>query len=179
MPFKEVRQYSTPYLDYLHYANDLRGSLITSVAEMERAMDVFICKHFCSSLHKQQELMEVIIATKHLTFNAKADIAKHLLVKKEELTKTQSNKFYNTLLENIAAKRNIIAHNTLDTSNKAITNFQTDKDKTIYFIKYSNEKISFPFTKQDAINLGRTALAAKHVFDQINSPFRKSTRIGE
>src|SRR6478672_13483348 len=102
MPFLNARKYSDPSVDYQHYAADLRGKIINEVAEMERVIDDYICSHFCHSKDKKSELMEVIIATKHLTFQSKAEIAKCLLERRQDATKKEANKIYSALNDKIA-----------------------------------------------------------------------------
>lgn len=172
-PFIQKTVYSEPMVDYLNYAHDLRGRLINGVAEMEREVDDYIAKHFCPTIEKRAELMEVIIATKHLTFASKAEIVKCLLKKTGDATVEEANKIYTHLSNKIAPQRNIIAHNTLDISSTILKNFQTDKQKTIYFLKYSNTKTSEPFTKKDALHFMELCFQIKQFFGGLKSPFRK------
>lgn len=164
MPFVTVTRYSDPRVDYLDYANDLRGRLINGITEMEREIDDYIAKYFCHSKDKRVELMEVVIATKHLTFLAKAEIVKCLLVKSGDATTKEANKIFTNLSQKIAKQRNIIAHNTVEISGKIINDFKTDKLKTVYFLKYANTKVLEPFTKNDAKALLELAFSIKQYF---------------
>ena len=168
MPYLKEKRYNNPMVNYLDYAHDLRGRLINGVAEMEREIDDYIAKYFCHTKEKRAELMEVIVATKHLTFIAKADITKCLLIKSGDATVKEANKIHQHLSQTIAKQRNLIAHNSLDTSNGAINNFETDKQKTIYFLKYANVKTSEPFTKEDAITLLDLTFNIKQFFFGLN-----------
>ena len=139
MPFIQKTIYSDWLIDYLNYGAELRGILINSVAEMEEEMDNYIAKHFCYNSKRRTELREIIISTKHLTFQAKADIYKSLLVRRKDLTIKEANQLYDKMVNKIAADRNIIAHAILDTSHTALNRFHADK-RTVTFIKFSNGK---------------------------------------
>lgn len=160
-PFINKRIYSDLPSDYRNYAIELRGHILNDVAEMEREIDDYICRYFCSITKKRNELMEVIIATKHLTFSAKADILRCILERRKDATKSEATKIWRHLMETIAPQRNMIAHYSLDNSGMAITNFQTDSKKTIYFLKYANTKSSESFTKKDTMDLSELIFGVK------------------
>ena len=153
--------YSDPPSDYRNYAIDVRGRILNDVAEMEREIDDYICRYFCSITNKRNELMEIIIATKHLTFNAKADIIRCILEKRKDASKKEATKMLNHLMQTISPKRNMIAHCKLDTSIGCINKFKTDPQKTIYFLKYANTKTSEPFTKKDVMALSEIIFQVK------------------
>jgi len=165
MPFIKKTVYSDPSVDYLNYAHDLRGRVINQISEMERAIDTYISRHFCDSKGKATELAEIIISTSHLTFKSKADIAKYLLIKRGDATKAVANKIHNHLVDNIAKNRNIIAHNTLLHTASVLRSFKTDKLKTVYFVKFSNEKKEIAFTQTDAQKLLKLSFSIKLYFN--------------
>lgn len=167
-----TKKYIDPLVDYLNYAADMRGRIINQVAEMERMIDAYICEHFCHSIEKRNELMEVVIATKHITFQAKAEIVQCLLKKTEDATIFEANKIYTALVNKIAYKRNMIAHFTLDTSRPSLILFKNDK-QTIHFLKYANTRTRVPFNKKDSIELGQLILAIKAFFLEIKYKRRK------
>ena len=162
-PFIQKKVYSDPRVDYLNYAADIRGRIINNVAEMEREMDDYICRHFCATIEKRNELMEVVISSKHTTFSAKADIARCILERSGDATKEEAKKIWRNLTENIANKRNMIAHYTLDSSIGSINKFKEDKN-TIYLIKYSNIKTIETFSKADAKKLLELIFSVKQYF---------------
>ena len=162
-PFIQKTVYSDPMVDYLNYAADIRGRIINNVAEMERGIDDYICRHFCATIEKRNELMEVVISNKHTTFSAKADIARCILERSGDATKEEAKKIWRHLTENIANKRNMIAHYTLDTSIGSINKFKKDK-RIIYLLKYSNIKTVEAFSKTDAKNLLELIFNVKQYF---------------
>lgn len=153
MPFVQVTRYSDPRVDYLDHAHDVRGRIINSIAEMEQRIDAYIAEHFCHIREKRNELMEVIISTKHLTFQGKAEILKCLLERNGHTTKGEAKKVYGHLVNTIAAKRNVLAHCSLHTSAAILKNFKTDKEKTVFFLKYLNTKKVVPFGKKEVIEM--------------------------
>ena len=106
--------------------------------------------------------METIVATKFLTFNAKCQIIRHLLIKKRHVSKKQAEKAYDNLTKEVARLRNIIAHSSLDTSGSAIDLFK--RDKTITFTKYDKGKNSEKITKAKHIKISEIIQAAKGYF---------------
>lgn len=170
MPFIKKTVYSDPSVDYLDYAHDLRGRIINGISEMERAIDTYISRHFCDSKGKATELAEILISTSHLTFKSKADIAKHLLIKRGDATNSEAKKIHTHLVDNIAKNRNIIAHNTLLHTASVLKAFKTDKLKTVYFVKFSNEKKEIAFNQKDALKLLKLAFAIKLYFNGLTYP---------
>ncbi len=152
MPFITKTVYSEPSVDYMAYSVDLRGRVLHYVAEMERMIDDYICSHFCYHLKRKAELMEILVSTKHLTYQAKVDILKYLLLKRKDVTKKVANKIHEVLTKKIGAKRNMIAHCVLDSTITSINKFKTDP-KTVYFTKYAYIKKTEPFGKKDYMDL--------------------------
>jgi hypothetical protein len=144
--------YKDPSIEYINYSHDVRGRIINSIAQMEQRIDWYIADYFCNDLSKRTELMETIISTKHLTFQAKAEIMKSLLERNGHATKKEANYVYNNLINVIAKKRNILAHCEVDTSLEAVRLFQKDKE-TVSFLRFLNEKKVETFNKKDTIEL--------------------------
>jgi hypothetical protein len=172
MPFVQVTRYSDPLVDYLDYAHDIRGRIINSIAEMEPRIDAYICEYFCETREKRTELTEIIISTKHLNFRAKADILRYLLEKREDATKKEAAQIWGHLMNTIAPKRNMLAHNQLDTSIGSINKFKKEKE-TVYFLKYINEKRVIPFGKKEVIKLLELTQSISGFFLLIKSPSYK------
>lgn len=168
-----MKKFSTPRIDYLDYAHEVRGRIINSISEMEQRIDWYIADYFCSSLIKRQELMEIVISTKHLTFQAKSEILKYLLEKRGHANKKQANYLYNNLINVIAKKRNILAHCQLDASIAAIQTFQKDKE-TVSFVRYLNEKKSETFNKKDIKEMIEMTSAISNVLLLTKSPSFKA-----
>lgn len=141
----------TTQREYLTYAHDTRGRIINSIAEMEQRIDWYIADHFCSDLKKRTELMEVIISTKHLTFNSKAEIIEFLLKRKGHASGKEAEQI-RSHFRKIGDKRNVLAHCSLDTSLTAIRKFEKDKE-TVSFIKYLHTKQPVYFGKKDIVEL--------------------------
>ncbi len=117
---------------------------------------------------KKNELKEVIIATKHITFSAKADIIRCLLERRQDVTKQEAKKIHTTLIERIGNKRNMVAHYALDNSMTAINRFEQENG-TISLLKYSNIKTVQLFTKKDFTDLLSLILAVRHFFIKFKS----------
>lgn len=152
MAFVTKQVYSEPTYDYHQYAVNLRGSVLHYVAEMERMIDDYICSHFCYNLKKRAELMEIIVATKYMTYQAKVDILKHLLLKRKDVDKKVANKMHEVLTKKIGSIRNMIAHCQLDASITSIVKWKQQPD-TVYFTKYAYSKKTEPFGKNDFLAL--------------------------
>ena len=106
-PFIQKTVYSDPRVDYLNYAADLRGRIINSVAEMERMIDSYIADHFCHYRKRGIELIEVIISTKHLTYQSKAEILRFILERRGDATTQEAKKIWQILME----KKNFMTMN--------------------------------------------------------------------
>ena len=154
--------------DYYHYAAGLRGTLINSVAEMEQSIDDYIATHFCYNLKRRTELREIIISTKHLSYNSKVDIVKFLLLKRKDVTTKEANRIETVLTREIGKYRNMLAHAVLDYSLETINKFKQD-EKTVYFIRYENGKKPYPFGRTDIIKYLDLAFSVRVFFDSIKS----------
>jgi len=152
MPFVQKTVYTEPTHDYHNYGCKIRGDVLHYVAEMERMIDEYICSHFCYNLKKRAELMEVIVATKYITYQAKVDILKFLLLKRKDVTKKEANKIHEVLTHKIGVKRNMIAHCELDSSITSINKWKKEPN-TVYFTKYAYAKKTEPFGKNDFIEI--------------------------
>jgi hypothetical protein len=165
-------------IEYLNHAHDVRGRIINAIAEMEQIIDWYIADHFCSKLEKRRELMDVIISTKHLTFQAKAEIIKCLVERNGHTTKKEANKMYDALVSKIAANRNVLAHCSLHDTVSIIKGFKDDKEKTVYFLKYLNDKKVIPFGKKEVREILDLTMSVRAVLMTSKSPtskFRSTT----
>lgn len=166
-PFIQKTVYSEPMHDYLAYASDMRGRIINAVAEMERTIDDYICGYFCRSPKKRTELMEVIIANTHVGLRAKVEILRYVLKKKKQAKPEEITHFCDKVLKKqIVDKRNMMAHNPLDTSRKSINKFIQDKS-TIHVIRYDNMKKLMHYNKKDASDLLMLIFTVKQFFENL------------
>lgn len=168
MPFVKKTVYSEPSHDYIAYAADARGRSINAIADMERVIDEYICTHFCSTIEKREELMDVVMSTKHITYQAKIDILRHLLEKREDVTKAQATKIHDRLTKEIGKQRNIIAHCPIDTSRSSIKKFEADKN-TIYLIRHYNGKSVIPFGRKEVIEILELTQSIKAFFISVKA----------
>ena len=109
-----------------------RGFLISEFAQLEKAIDYYICKYFLTEEIKVYEMMQVI--TDRLTFEAKRTALKNLLDKKSlasGFVKTNSKSWpSSSFLEELRLlnlERNIFAH---------YPTFLTDKNSLICLIEF-------------------------------------------
>lgn len=160
MAFVQKTVYTEPTHDYHNYGCKIRGDVLHYVAEMERMIDDYICSHFCYNLKKRAELMEILIATKFITYQSKVDILKHLLLKRKDVDKKVANKMHEVLTKKIGSTRNMIAHCELDSSITSINKWKREPD-TVYFTKYAYTKKTEPFGKKDFLALLELISAVK------------------
>lgn len=166
MPFVQKTVYSDPPSDYRNYAIDVRGRLINDICEMERAMDRYIAEHFCNTKEKVTELMEAIVCTKFLSFQAKSEIVQKILEKRNDATKDEARQVYTHLVGTIANQRNMLAHYSLDTSMAGLKKFQKEPG-TISLLKYLHTKSVEYFTKKDAKKLSELIFNTKQFFSYV------------
>lgn len=165
MAFVQKTVYTEPTHDYYNYAVNLRGRLINEVAEMEEMINYYICQHFCSTREKKFELMEVLVGSKHVSFQAKAEILKFLLIKNKECTEKEAKTIFDKLVNTIGKQRNVLAHAKLDSSRASIKKFTEDK-RTIYFIRYENGKQVKEYGKKQVDELTSVISAVRLVIGE-------------
>ena len=159
--------YSEPMHDYIEYASSIRGSIINAVAEMERTIDDYICGYFCRPAKKRSELMEVILSNTHVGFRSKIEILRYVLKKKKQAKPEEITYFCDKVLKKkIVDKRNMMAHNPLDTSRASINKFLQDKS-TIHVIQYANIKKVKAYTKKETGDLLMLIFTVKQFFENL------------
>jgi hypothetical protein len=111
-----------PMTVYVYHASQTRGVLINSIILLERLMDKYISEYFCDTPDRATELMDMILSTRRITLDSKADVFRVILdklypeKKKENSAIAKDFKF-------IVEERNMLAHYFLDVSPDILNNF--------------------------------------------------------
>lgn len=136
-----------PIAVYVYHASQTRGVLINQVILLERLMDKYISEYFCNIPDKATELMDMILATKRITFDSKAQVFRTILDnlypdKKKENSAIAKN------LQFIAEERNMLAHYFLDTSPDILSNFSEENGAfTLLKIEKTRTREIFSFNR--------------------------------
>ena len=126
----------TDYTEYKKLAYYRRGIIIDETITLERIIDEYISKYYCSNEESSKELMEMLLCTNKITFENKMQIFKVIIDKKKDDFNSRYPTFISDILHKIIPQRNIFAHYWLDTR-EHLTEFLVDR-KTV-FIKYKNQ----------------------------------------
>ncbi|QGW28411.1 hypothetical protein [Phnomibacter ginsenosidimutans] len=152
-----------PSVVYVHQASHTRGVLINQIILLERLIDSYISKYFCNTQDKATELMDMILATRRMTFDGKADVFRTILdklypeKKKENSTIAKDLKF-------IIEERNMLAHYFLDVSPDILNSFsETNSAFTLLKIEKTRTREVFDFKR--IIKIGDTTV---HYINAIN-----------
>lgn len=111
-----------PTTVYVYHASQTRGVLINQVILLERLIDRYISEYFCNVPDRATELMDMILATKRITFDSKAQVFRAILDKIYP-DKKKENAGIAKDLQFIAEERNMLAHFFLDVSHDILSNF--------------------------------------------------------
>jgi hypothetical protein len=115
----------------------LRGSFINDTILLERVIDEFICRHFCSEENKKVELLESLMSTKRITFDSKLAVAKFIIDNHyPEFDEKYPN--YKKDITDIITHRNVFAHFLLDTSDDGVEKMKLGG---IQFLKFEKKTI--------------------------------------
>jgi len=94
------------------------------------------------------DLVEMVFATKRITFDYKREILSGILNKYyPPLTTIKDEKTLCNKIKDIAEKRNIFAHYPLSVDETSIKFFK--ENRTMFFLKYNNSQTKEKFTKSD------------------------------
>ncbi len=132
---------NNPETMYTYHASITRGVLINQVILLERLMDSYICEYFCHSYDKAGELMDTIMSTKRVTFDAKSQVFRTILDKVYRSRKKENTKLAADF-KFIGEERNKLAHYFLDISKEAVDRFKDEKNSSFTLLKF--EKIRSP-----------------------------------
>jgi hypothetical protein len=127
------------HFDMLYHSSCIRGFIINAMTMLERTMDYFMAKHFCGSsnpkeISKAEQLMNRVLATKHITFENKRIIFDGITssyypeYKKEHLINLHAE------LDKFNKVRNSMAHYVIEYSPESISHFL--KTQEITFLKF-------------------------------------------
>ena len=98
------------------------------------------------------DLVEMVFATKRITFDYKREILNGILNKYyPPLTTIKDEKTLCNKIKSIAEKRNIFAHYPLSVDEASVKLFK--ENATLFFLKYNNSVTKEKFTKSDIENL--------------------------
>jgi len=152
-----------PSIVYVHQAAHTRGVLINQIILLERLIDSYISKYFCKTQDKATELMDMILATRRMTFDGKTEVFRAILdklypeKKKENSTIAKDLKF-------IIEERNMLAHYFLDVSPDILNSFnETNSAFTLLKIEKTRTREVFDFKR--IIKIGDTTV---HYINALN-----------
>ncbi len=138
--------------NYTAQASQIRGVLINHIILLERLMDSYISKYFCQTEEKATELMDLIISTKRITFESKAQVFKTILDKVLPERKNDNQKLAKDF-QFIAGERNMLAHYFLDITQPSVDRYKTD-GSTITSLKIEKTRTSEIFDFERVKKLG-------------------------
>ncbi len=135
-----------PRTVYTYQAANTRGVLINHIILLERLVDSYIAEYFCGVGGKSVELMDMILATRRITFDGKMQVFKMILDKQfpRELNKHSE---YAKSLQLVSNRRNQLAHFLLDHSPEAIERFVKTSAFTLLKIDNVREPKIYDFAK--------------------------------
>lgn len=135
-----------PQTVYVYQAANTRGVLINHIILLERLVDSYIAEYFCGVGNRSIELMDMILATRRITFDGKMQVLKMILDKQfsRELNKHSE---YAKDLQLISNRRNQLAHFFLDPSPEAIERFIKTGAFTLLKIDNFREPKIYDFAK--------------------------------
>lgn len=144
-----------PQTVYVYHASRTRGFLINHIILLERMMDKFISQYFCNIPDKALELMDMILATKRITFEYKAQVLRAILDKLYPQNKKENTQLA-TDFQYIAEQRNMLAHFFLDNSPDIIKEFEKGSGSFI-LLKIDKTRSKEVFDFERIKKIGNTA----------------------
>jgi hypothetical protein len=128
------------YKEYKKLAVIRRGLILNEVAHLERIIDLLIAYHFCGYTQKAFELMNNVLSTKFLFFEAKVQMLKWIMP-------NLSNEYpdiFPDILNKIIPQRNVFAHHALYTPNR-----KPENNTDTHFIKFTGKEELLTYTPKD------------------------------
>lgn len=152
-----------PSVVYVHQASHTRGVLINQIILLERLIDSYISKYFCDSQDKATELMDMILATRRMSFDGKAEVFRAILDKLHP-EKKKENSATAKDLKFIIEERNMLAHYFLDVSPDILNNF-SETNLTFTLLKIEKTRTKEIYDSKRIIKIGDTTV---HYINAIN-----------
>lgn len=123
------------YKKTLSTAIKVRGKIINETIYLERLIDEFLGRFFCSDPTRQAVLFDALLGTERITFENKRQIFQFVCERHYVQIKKENKDLFKDI-STIIEHRNVLAHNLLNTTidgyNKFISN------KSISVIKFKN-----------------------------------------
>lgn len=113
----------------------VRGGLINDTIFLEKVIDEWLSKYFCSNKVRKNELFEMVFCNDRLTYNSKIQVFHEIVKNHCKSFNRQNPKLINDL-EDIGRHRNIFAHWMLDTSEPLLESGELRFLKSRDFDKY-------------------------------------------
>ncbi|MFW0718705.1 hypothetical protein [Pedobacter sp. N23S346] len=153
-----------------------RGRILNKVIDVEKVIEIFICRYFAETEKKQFQLHFLILGDNRMNLDSKiqvfVSIAKsehldwynsYITTRKEEKKAPDLHKDLNHLIE----KRNILAHAYMTNdytftpdsmSLRQTRRINNDGDEVVYFNKFQNKNRELIFSKKDIDDLEELSL---------------------
>jgi hypothetical protein len=115
---------------------------------LERTMDYFMSKHFCGNSNnkerdKSDQLMNIVFATKYMTFENKRNIFDYITTTYYSEYKEKNLKNIHADLDKFNRVRNSMAHYVIEYSPESIQRFLTTQEITFLKFEKAIEKIYY------------------------------------
>lgn len=143
-----------PETVYIYHASQTRGVLINQIILLERLMDKYISEYFCNIPDKAEELMDMILSTRRMTFDGKAEVFRTILDKLYPQKKKENSAIVKDF-KFIIEERNMLAHYFLDASPDILSNF-SEKNGTFTLLKIEKTRTREVFDYKRIRKIGDT-----------------------
>jgi hypothetical protein len=147
MKISEIKVSEQDLQEYLDSGYKARGTIITHTVNLERNIDLFICRYFCNNDDvKALELMELLVSER-IEFSQKSASFIEILKKQCKRDNIDFNKKYPRIATDfieIAKDRNYFAHK------MTVTPLPDDIGKNVIVLKgFKNESKILPYTQDE------------------------------
>jgi hypothetical protein len=143
---EELEYHEKIYKPYAWQVLQVRGLIIQEIVTMERLVDAYISGYFCPTNEKRGEMLDLILSTNKITYEAKAHVVREILNREFPGKKNEHTALYKDLIY-IAEERNKVAHYMIDASQDCIDKFIEDKE-TVSLLKFEKTRSRETFTKE-------------------------------
>ena len=131
-------EFMDAYFKYTELSQKRRGEFLNQIIFLERSMDEYIAKFFCSTKTKRDVMLSLILRTVKIGLSNKKDISTWIIKNRDKQFRKLHPKSVSELTE-IVKYRNAFAHGIIE-ENRPITHL---KNKETVFISYDNKKPDF------------------------------------